>query len=373
VLAVVLFISAGSYAAEVQKHYIKVASLKQKSSILDVKWKLDALGYPMVYERNGGWYRVYAGPFKELGRATKALKRIQKRIAPKAHMAGKQQSEVKAVAAPVTTAPVKAVAVPPKPKAVKPVVAAPVQPEPQPVPVKEDTIVSEVKPQETVTVSRSSKRIIIPVGVTQPKADENEKAQKRARKSSETKAEGTSDSMQDSETYDFYIAATAGLTSFSTNQVNTRGTLVLNKQPDERSEIYGVELGYYFNDSIFSSFNYNKADLDDTEFDHLYLTLNYRFRTYDFIRPYVGVIAGYSKMQWQESLINSTNNKLDGYEFFNGAQVGVDIVDAGPLTFFFLYRYFFTKYETSFTTFAADAVLTHDDEQSFNFGLRYSF
>ena len=372
--------SAGAQAAE---YYIKVAALRQKNSILDVKWQLEDLGYRMVYRYQKGWYRVYAGPFARQSQAQQALARIRQKITQNARMVGEQAFQPQALASKPVATPVKPVAKPSvtqlhtskritMTKSETPIViprkTAAVSGS---APVATHTAVQAAartpKPEPRIEMRSEAvmqKHQAEPVAFEQPKAP-----MPLARDEAPRKPEQHSGN----ESYDFYAALSAGVAGMSVEKVDTRGSVTLNDKPDERDATYGMELGYYFNNSIFGSVNYDKTDFEDVEFDHLYLTLNYRFRQYDLIRPYIGLIAGYSKMAWKKSLIDSTNNDLEGSTFYNGLQAGVDYLTIGPVSCYLVYRYLFTEYETDIITFAADAVLTHDQEQSLNVGLRYSF
>ena len=364
-------------ALQAAEYYVRVAALTQKNSILDIKWQLDDLGYPMFYRYGKGRYLVYAGPFKRSAQAQQALVRIRKHISSSASLIGDEPP--KSPMAAFKSAPV----------------------------VQHNT--SVLKPSRRVTIKRegntAAPRInAVPATVTAGKVPERvheTRASAKAREFPRPEAVSTAQAFsgeseprkstsrpspvrekvdreeapeatkQDS--YDFYAGLSAGAAAVRVTQTNTRGSVVLNDKPDEHDTTYGIELGYYLNDRFFSSINYDKSAYEDVEFDNLYLTLNYRFRQYDLIRPYIGLIAGYSKMAWKKSLIDSTNNDLEGYAFYNGVQLGADYLTIGPLSCFAVYRYLFSEYDTQIRTFAADAVLTHDQAQSFNFGLRYSF
>jgi len=336
-LRLLLLLLTGLALHAAPAYYIKIASASSESRLFDLKWRLQELGYPIAYVRKNGWYRVYAGPIpeKSVGRA---LEQIRARVAPGAEVVGGMPLPGVAKERSVAATPVR---------------------------------VSRPAAVTVVPVSQPAPRTTVRTAVAKPEA-----AAQPAEPAGRTRTPGaavTPETNAPSRSYDYYAAFSGSYSVLNVEQTDTRGTLVLDRQPDDAGTGYGVELGYYFSDSLLASVNYDTTDLDDSRFDKLYLTLSYRFRPYDFIRPYVGILGGYGRMRWKESLIGSTNNDMEAYSFFGGIQAGADLWELGPLSIFALYRYFHAEYDTKIYTFAADGELTHDEQQSFNLGIRLSF
>jgi hypothetical protein len=103
------------------------------------------------------------------------------------------------------------------------------------------------------------------------------------------------------------------------------------------------------------------------------VSINYRFRQADLMHPYIGLIGGMGRFKWRKNPIDSNVNDPEGYNYYNGIQLGMEYALGGTLSLDVVYRYLLSEYTTELETFAADSTLTHDNEQQLSVGLRIGF
>ena len=170
-----------------------------------------------------------------------------------------------------------------------------------------------------------------------------------------------------------FVGVSAGFSKYEVQENDILGTVVLNPGAKDAATTYGLELGYYFNDYIFSTINYQKSILQNAKFNYLFSSINLELTHLKLLSPYFGLIAGVNVMQWEKSSLSSIAKYPTNYSFFVGGQVGEDIPLSKSFSLYICYRYLTINNKTVVESASAKKEVTYKDEQSLNLGLRYSF
>ena len=106
------------------------------------------------------------------------------------------------------------------------------------------------------------------------------------------------------------------------------GNILVSEDSLDKSGItFDIGVGYYFNDKIFSTLNYQNMSFDNINLHNTYLSVNYLLveNIDSKFKPYLGLIGGYSYLKWDEAPIpNTTDNDYNSGQFFTGIQFGVN-------------------------------------------------
>jgi len=169
-----------------------------------------------------------------------------------------------------------------------------------------------------------------------------------------------------------FIGVSAGGAYTHITDSNENSTIVTS-DPDVDGLTYELEAGYYLTNNIYATLNYQYTHFDDVNFDNGFSSLNYRFdKLYD-VYPYVGVIAGYSRMQWSKNPINSLSSDEESFSFIGGAQIGTEMFILRDLSLYIYYRYLFMEHTTKLQVLSQEKEYIHDSLQNLNVGIKYNF
>jgi len=195
-------------------------------------------------------------------------------------------------------------------------------------------------------------------------------AQARAQNMSEDTIETQENPYRDTR---FFIGLSGGFSKFDMSEKYTPTTIILDNQPKDAGYTYGVELGYYFNKSIFATLNYQRTDLENLYFDNVFASLNYMVRAFDSLSPYIGIIGGYNIMTWENYPLDTVISYENSSSFFTGLQVGNDIALGEYISIYMFYRYLKIENSTEIVTASSKGEIKHNNEQNFNLGLKFNF
>ena len=332
ILFVVMALIIASTHLSAKNLYIKVMTLSHSDLLFSSEYDINELGYTMFYSKDKKLYRVYAGVFSDKMEASFALKRVQKHIAKDAFIV-----ELTIKDNDVTSETI-----------VQPLVVQKLQKVPK----------NNIKP----ILVRTQKEV-----KPEPKKYEEHTKKKRAVSSkSQKKIESKKHS-------NFFLGLCIGASQFGITEKTFSGDVPLNFRLDQRSINYGAEIGYYFTENLFTAINYQLTSLDNIDFKHTFVSLNYKFDDIYFISPYVGVLGGYSMMTWRSNPIDSANTSSSTSSFMGGAQVGSEIAVYKGISLYAFYRYILIDYTTSLKTDTGQKEIKHSSEQNLNAGIRYRF
>ncbi len=327
-----------------KKLYIKVMSVKHQDFLFSAKYDINTLGYKMYVSKSEKWYRVYAGTFTDRKEANKALKKIKKYISKNAFIVDLE--------------------------------------------IKDNDVISENKITQVEYKEKIKKKLHKSIQKDQKPYKSTEKYKKAFEteqipdtiKINSTKKridivkenKSTHYSKKEKTNNNFYIGLTSGLSKLGINS-SASGTTPISIILKESAINYGIEIGYNFNNNIFSSLNYQYTDSEDISFHYLFTSLNYKFDEILSTYPYIGILAGYSQMSWKDIPINSLQGTSSAYSFLGGVQLGSEILINDNIAIYTFYRYLKRKYTTKINTDTSNLQLEHNDEHNLNIGIKYNF
>jgi len=334
-----------------QEIYIKVMSARYKDTLFDITAKFHLMGYKMHLFEYQEWHRVYTGPFHNMDDAHNALNIIRKNGANDAYIVNNNIDEKSSY----------------------------------PIYLQDAYIVKNFQHkkvdefQENQKHSNTSEKVltadkiesmpteITPAAVivptvpltnnTIPKVQNNDKKVQEKRSFKEN----------------YFIGLSVGFSSLDVEEKDVTGNLNLDSTLDESGMTYGINTGYYFNESIFITLNYQYTPLDDVYFNDIFGTFNYRFKEILSFYPYVGAIIGYSQMTWDKDPLNSSNNSNNSSSYLGGIQIGAEKHIMDQLALYISYQYLMMEHTTKIKTFLEEKELEHTSKQNLNIGIKYFF
>ena len=349
-------------------------SIKNQDSLFNLSFDLSEYGYKMHVSESGEWYRVYTGPFTDNSQADKALAVIKENISKEAFVTyldfdsnGVRISKDKKV-------------IKPKAKTIKPKV-------PKTVESKKSSEVTKVKVVQNDDSSLSietykkkvdkkvekkiipkDKTIIINKIVKTKKLTEEQKKQQAAKL--RNKVKNRVNLYRDTR---FFVGMSAGISNFAVSQEDVGTPISLDYHPKDGGITYGLEAGYYFNNNIFATANYQHTTLDNLYFDNIFASLNYQFTNMELASPYIGILGGYNIMTWSSFPITSAVIQGNSSSFFTGLQIGNDMPLNERISAYIFYRYMILENVTNISEGANTKVISHGNEQNINVGIKYNF
>jgi hypothetical protein len=367
-----------SVSLSAKESFIQVMSISDSSYLNSVKSRINKLGYKTYISKRGKWHRVYAGPFKNNIEASKALSAIKKHVSKDAFLTEIKvaipQKAVKKQIAPVQ----KKVVIPPVKVQEKKKVAKKVVPE-KIVPTKQKTTVTPVEKttpknivpnKEETTVSSIQKEEVVPKVNVQEK---KETTQEVVSQKDIVPVQQSTKSKEEQKEKGFYIGLAAGYSILGVTKDDISGNMTLNFELKDSGINYGAEMGYYFNNNVFISINYQKTDLEDVSFNNAFATLNYQFYEIYSFSPYIGAIAGYNMITWETSPIDSATEDGSASSILGGLQIGSDISLYGGVSLYIFYRYLMMDNITNIETATEKTKIEYNSEQNLNMGIKYNF
>jgi len=136
---------------------------------------------------------------------------------------------------------------------------------------------------------------------------------------------------------------------------------------------YGLEGGYYINDTLFVSLNYQNSQLRYSSFDALFASINYQPFRIGTLSPYVGVLLGMSRIEWSANPVQNASTLSRHYSAIGGVVVGGDVALYEGFYGFVYYRYIGLDFESVVTQGSLGSEIRHNSQQDFNLGLKYKF
>jgi len=125
-------------------------------------------------------------------------------------------------------------------------------------------------------------------------------------------------------------------------------------------------LGYRFNKNYTSTLSIQRLINTQTYINNILLSLNYQF-TKILLKPYIGVVTGYSILHWKKSptdIESSTDNKIATSRLIGG-HIGIEYPINNNFSIYSSYQYIPIKH----TTILSDDNIKHNIEHSLQFGI----
>ncbi len=171
----------------------------------------------------------------------------------------------------------------------------------------------------------------------------------------------------------YFIGVNAGASNVNNEQDIISGSIVLDHDIADRGVNYGAELGYYIDKNIFMTLNYQLISLDDINLNNIYATLNYEFLRDEILSPYMGIIAGYSLLDWSTYPIASIEKDETSGSLMTGVQIGTNIMVSSSINLFASYQFWMMDHKTKLENSQGQTQIYHDFVNNITLGIRYKF
>lgn len=174
---------------------------------------------------------------------------------------------------------------------------------------------------------------------------------------------------------DYFIYVGGGLSDL---KVNKKTDNCLCSKPgalDSEGELVEIGVGYRYSENIFVTLAAQRTMLDIVDIDNVYASLNYQFDT--VANPYIGVLAGYSRLKWNEYPAIHNASFVDDLEstgLMYGVQLGIEPQLTENWSLFAKYQ--FIKYEHLMKirpNSSSGEEIEHEHGQNVLTGVRYGF
>lgn len=170
-----------------------------------------------------------------------------------------------------------------------------------------------------------------------------------------------------------FVGLGLGYSNLHIEKNDKLGNVDLLEKQNRNSRNISSEIGYYYNENLEVSLNYQFVDNDDVDIDNIFVSTKYVFPERDY-SSYLGVNLGYSKLSWNKNPISTQNNDNKSGSYLVGTSVGILYPISSNVDFNVNYSLFYMGHKTYLKTTSSDiSELRHDFLQSINIALRYNF
>lgn len=140
---------------------------------------------------------------------------------------------------------------------------------------------------------------------------------------------------------------------------------------DEVGSIFELEIGYYFNDALFTSLSVQRTRLELADIDNFYASVNYQLSDVA-LKPYIGAFVGYSVLEWDAAPYPIViNSDLSSDTLLYGIQSGAEIEVMGNWSLFGKYR--FALHDHVMNIRGETATIKHKSAHNALIGVKYDF
>ncbi len=171
----------------------------------------------------------------------------------------------------------------------------------------------------------------------------------------------------------FFVYVAGGTATADVKDAISQGVTLMPKVLGTDSTIAEVGIGYRYTENIFITGFVQAVYLDEVDILNFDASINYRFSDLP-IMPYVGLVAGYSQLDWKEIPVDTTGKqvktKLDADHETFGAQVGAEFEMNENFTLFGKYQ---IMTHTHLMDIFETSTIEHVNIQSLQGGIRYEF
>ncbi|MEA2111707.1 MAG: outer membrane beta-barrel protein [Campylobacterota bacterium] len=171
----------------------------------------------------------------------------------------------------------------------------------------------------------------------------------------------------------YFIGVNIGASSVNNEQDIIAGSIDLDDALADSGMNFGAEFGYYINKNIFMTLNYQLVSLDDIDLNNAYVTLNYEFLRDEVFSPYLGIIGGYSLLDWNTHPIESIENDETSSSLMTGVQVGTTVMLAKNVNLFASYQFWIMDHKTKLENSQGHMQISHNFVNNIAVGVRYRF
>jgi len=172
---------------------------------------------------------------------------------------------------------------------------------------------------------------------------------------------------------DFFIGTALGLLYANTKEKSLTGAIELDSAVSTTGVSVNLEGGYYFSKHIFMTLNYHYLLLDDSNFNNIFMSINYEFLKEKTVSPYVGILGGYSFLNWSEYPISSLQSDATSSSLMSGIVMGANVEIVNSLDLFIRYQVWIMNHTTTLENSQGKMQIEHDFGHNASLGVRFKF
>ncbi len=176
------------------------------------------------------------------------------------------------------------------------------------------------------------------------------------------------------ESNDWFVYLAGGVSNLDVTSTVTAGADIFPDALDDKGSLVELGLGYRLSPNVFVTLSGQRTDLDFITLDTIYGSINYQF-TDVILKPYIGVLAGYSTLNWDTRPHTphvAGDEDLTSTTGVYGVQVGLEYALTADWSLFGKYQYL--KYSEHLMEIdKAATTIEHNSAQNILGGIRYAF
>jgi len=176
---------------------------------------------------------------------------------------------------------------------------------------------------------------------------------------------------EDEEVYDgFFLGVSFGM-SYAPYTLKAQYGVVILNTPSDYASNYALEIGYRFENDLFTSVEYMRVDSSDITMDSILVSLNYQLLETKYA-PYLGVSLGHSMMTRDHSPIANVNySDVQSESLIGGFNFGLIYNDYESLKPYIAYSYLMMDHKASLITSTGKSTLEHTKLHNLKIGVRF--
>jgi opacity protein-like surface antigen len=184
-------------------------------------------------------------------------------------------------------------------------------------------------------------------------------------------AGGDIESVEEANVPSWFVYVAGGGSSYDVSSKLTAPDTFAQGTLDESATLFEAGLGYYFTPNIFTTATYQRSTLDIVHVNNYFVSINYQFSDI-FLKPYIGLLAGLSQLEWDEAPYTLLpDEKFDSEFAMYGVQAGVeyDFTENWSL----IGKYQYVAHDHHMDILRGRNTIAHNSAQNFLLGVRYAF
>jgi len=169
----------------------------------------------------------------------------------------------------------------------------------------------------------------------------------------------------------WFVYLAGGGSSYDVSSKLTAPDTFVTGALDESAILFEGGVGYYFTSNIFATVAYQRSTLDIVHVNNYFASINYQFSDI-FLKPYIGLLAGFSQLEWDEAPYRLLPDDKYTSEFaMYGLQAGVEYDFTENWSLFGKYQYI--AHDHHMDILYGRNTIDHNSVQNFLLGVRYAF
>ena len=151
------------------------------------------------------------------------------------------------------------------------------------------------------------------------------------------------------------------------------GEVPLLFEPEDSGYSLGASWSCWISERMVMGFDIERKDLDDIQIDNALLSLSSRRALDENTDGIVGVLAGWSQLEWQRAPVATLERDPESERGAWGIQAGLIHEFAPRWEASFIYRYIDAAHRTQLQPRSGTAEYRHDGQQSVSLGIHWRF